>query len=62
VKTKTYLCLALLGLSAWLSAQSGGDFQVVRSTLDGGGEQSSGGPYEPTGTHAQPQESSNAPR
>ena len=38
-----------------LYAQSGGDFEIVRSTLDGGGGKSSGGAYELTGTIAQPE-------
>jgi len=46
---------ALLLVATTLAAQSGGDFEIVRSTLDGGGGPSSGGPYELTGTIAQPE-------
>ncbi|MEM1081824.1 MAG: hypothetical protein AAGH65_09615 [Pseudomonadota bacterium] len=46
---------ALLLAATLLGAQSGGDFEVVRSTLDGGGGPSSGGPYELSGTIAQPE-------
>ena len=47
--------LALLLVATSLAAQSGGDFEIVRSTLDGGGGSSTGGPYELTGTIAQPE-------
>jgi hypothetical protein len=36
------------------SAQSGGTFEITRSTVDGGGGRSSGGDFELVGTIAQP--------
>ena len=49
------LGLAVLLAATSLGAQSGGDFDIVRSTLDAGGGFSSGGPYELAGTIAQPE-------
>ena len=37
------------------SAQSGGDYELTWSTIDGGGGTSSGGPYVLTGTMSQPE-------
>ena len=45
--------LLLLGVTAFVSA-SFADYQIVWSTIDGGGGQSSGGQYTVTGTIAQP--------
>lgn len=42
----------LLSLTAW--AQAGAGFDLRRSTTDGGGGRSSGGPFEATGTIGQP--------
>ena len=45
----------LLALSAGsVGAQSGGTFEITRSTVDAGGGQSSGGDFELVGTIAQP--------
>ena len=46
--------LMLLLLSSAL-AQSGGDYELTWSTIDGGGGRSSGGPYELVGTIGQPE-------
>jgi hypothetical protein len=46
--------LSLLLLLGAALAQSGGTFEIVRSTVDGGGGRSSGGDFELVGTIAQP--------
>ena len=48
--TAILLCM-MLGASAF--GQSGGPYSIVRSTIDGGGGQSSGEPYVLTGTIGQ---------
>ncbi|MHC4575485.1 MAG: hypothetical protein ACYS76_15395, partial [Planctomycetota bacterium] len=45
------LCLLVAGSAA---AQSGGPYVLDWSSIDGGGGQSSGGPYSLTGTVGQP--------
>ena len=46
--------LGLLALAMGASAQSGGAFEIRRSTIDGGGGRSAGGAFEATGTLGQP--------
>lgn len=46
-------CLVLLAASAVL-AQSGGDYTLTWSTVDGGGTSSTGGDYTVVGTAGQP--------
>lgn len=55
MKTNIWLWSALLLAITPLHAQVGGDFEIVRSTLDGGGGYSTGGTFELTGTIAQPE-------
>lgn len=54
MRTKLWVFLGLLAVTQ-VSAQSGGDFEIVRSTLDGGGGRSTGGDFELNGTIAQPE-------
>jgi hypothetical protein len=44
----------LLAFISLALAQSGGDYKLIWSTIDGGGGQTSGGPYILTGTIGQP--------
>ena len=46
--------MALLLLTSLVLAQSGGDYVLEWSTIDGGGGVSSGGPYVLSGTISQP--------
>lgn len=55
MRTSAWLWLALLLAVTPLYAQFGGDFEIVRSTLDGGGGHSSGGTFDLIGTIAQPE-------
>lgn len=61
---RKYIAIILLGtvLSGPVSAgqPSGGDFVLVKSTLDGGGGTSSGGDFIVTGTIGQPDASAYA--
>ncbi len=45
---------AVLVMASLAHAQSGGDYAIVWSTIDGGGGQSSGGQYTVIGTIGQP--------
>ena len=52
---RTALSMGLLVSVAGLAlAQSGGDFEIIRSTIDGGGGTSSGGDFVLRGTIGQP--------
>lgn len=55
MKSSVWPWLALLLAVTPLYAQFGGDFEIVRSTIDGGGGHSSGGAFELIGTIAQPE-------
>jgi len=48
------LLMACLLMIVPALAQTGGDYEIIWSTIDGGGGQSSGGPYTLTGTIGQP--------
>lgn len=48
------ILLSLLALGAGVQAQSGGDFSLVRWTVDGGGGESQGGDMSLRGTAGQP--------
>ena len=48
------LLAIFLLITAHALAQSGGDYTLTWSTIDGGGGRSSGGPYTLTGTIGQP--------
>jgi len=50
--TLLFVALAVVGVRY---AQTGGDYILTWSTIDGGGGQSSGGPYKLTGTIGQPE-------
>lgn len=45
---------AMIALSATVYGQSGGNFEITKSTIDGGGGSSSGGDFILTGTIGQP--------
>ena len=47
------LSIAVLFVTATANAQSGGQYEITWSTIDGGGSTSTGGPYELTGTIGQ---------
>lgn len=51
---KLVLCSILLLSGVFVSAQSGGTFEITRSVISGGGDQSSGGNFSLQGTIAQP--------
>ena len=51
---RTVITLLLLCLAMTVLGQSGGDYVLTWSTIDGGGGTSSGGPYALTGTIGQP--------
>ncbi len=53
-KSLSLLCLASLCLAGRTSAQSGGQFDLSWSTIDGGGGVSSGGQFQLSGTVGQP--------
>ena len=53
-KSFSLLCLAGLCLAGTTSAQSGGQFDLSWSTIDGGGGTSSGGQFQLSGTIGQP--------
>jgi hypothetical protein len=46
----TALCLVCMLVITSSRAQTGGPYELTWSTIDGGGGQSSGGPYVLTGT------------
>ena len=48
------LLMACLLMIVPALAQTGGDYEIIWSTIDGGGGTSSGGPYTLTGTIGQP--------
>ena len=48
------LLMACLLMIVPALAQTGGDYEIIWSTIDGGGGQSSGGPYTLVGTIGQP--------
>lgn len=50
----TLLLLAVLAVVGVTFAQTGGNYILEWSTIDGGGGQSTGGPYKLTGTIGQP--------
>jgi hypothetical protein len=50
MKIKTNVCIFVLSFASFAFA----DYQIVSSTIDGGGGQSSGGQYKLTGTIGQP--------
>ena len=52
-KTKWLLMFGIVTITTFASAGFC-DYQIVRSTIDGGGGQSSGGPYKLTGTIGRP--------
>lgn len=52
-KTRMLLMVSIVSLTIFASV-SYGDYQIVWSTIDGGGGQSSGGQYKLTGTIGQP--------
>ena len=58
----TVLILSAIIISSGALAQSGGDFEITKSTIDGGGGTSAGGDFSLTGTigqaDANPQKSS----
>jgi hypothetical protein len=58
-KIKWFLQVGIFVITT-LSAVSYGDYQIVWSTIDGGGGQSSGGQYRLTGTIGQPDASYSA--
>lgn len=49
------VCATLIALSAAAYAQSGGGFEITKSTIDGGGGLSAGGDFVLTGTIGQPE-------
>ena len=58
LKSRRFVCLGLLGLllvlcSGLALAQSGGNFEIKKSTLDGGGGLSTGGIFSLNGTVGQ---------
>ena len=55
MKTSKLWAIGFLTVAETLAQSSGGDFEITKSTIDGGGGLSSGGVFSTTGTIGQPE-------